>query len=140
MAIFIPPLSHKTLDKRALLLLSHPPAIPPMRKVMIAPTLRFLLTFFFRGTSSLGSEARSQYTLVNTVVGTSLNPSNRDVTICPPDWKARRASGTNSMKVTVEPVSVITPSGCGTTLAETNAAATNMRRPWTMNDPERVPR
>jgi hypothetical protein len=129
MEIFIAPPNHKALDRRALLRLSHPPAIPPMRNVMTAPTLRFLLTFFFKGASSFGSEARSQYTLVNTVVGTSLNPSNRDVTICPPDWKAKRASGTNSMNETVEPVSVTTPSGCGTTPPETNAAATNMRRP-----------
>jgi hypothetical protein len=85
MAIFIAPPSHRALDMCALLLLSHPPAIPPMRKLMIAPILRFLLTFFFRGASNFGSDARSQYTLVNTVVGTSLNPSNRDVTICPPD-------------------------------------------------------
>jgi hypothetical protein len=98
MAIFMAPPSHKALDMRALLLLNHPPAIPPIRKVMTAPTLRFLFTFFFNGASSFGSEAISQYTLVNTVVGTSLNPSNRDVTICPPDWKAKRASGTNSMK------------------------------------------
>jgi hypothetical protein len=96
---------------------------------MAAPILRFRLTFFFRGASSFGSDARSQYTLVNTVVGISLNPSNREVTICPPDWKAKRANGTNSMKKTVEPVSVTTPSGCGTTPAETNAAATYMRRP-----------
>lgn len=127
MAIFIAPPTHKALDIPALLLLSHPPAISPMRKVTTAPTLRFLLMLFFKGANNFGSEARSQYTLVKTVVGTSLNPSNLDVTICPPDWKAKKAKGNSSIKETS--VSIITPLGCGTTWPSTKAAATNMNSP-----------
>ena len=89
---------HRATDMPAVLLLIHPPTIPPSSIIIIAATLRFLLTLsFFK---NFGSLARSQYTLVSTVVGTSLKPSNLEVTICPPDWNARKPRGSNSRKFT----------------------------------------
>ena len=128
---------HKLTDSPAELLLIHPPAIPPIKIISTAPSLRFLLTL--SAFKIFGSLAKSQYTLVNTVVGTSLKPRSLDVTICPPDWNARKPSGINSMKL-ISPFCVTTPWGSGTTCACTRAAATIMHIDWRRKDTPRVPR
>ena len=128
---------HRLIDSPAELLLIHPPAIPPIKIINTAPTLRFLFTL--SAFNIFGSLAKSQYTLVKTVVGTSLNPSSLDVTICPPDWKARKPSGSNSMKFTV-PLCVTTPCGSGATCACTRAAAMTIQIDWRRKDTPRVPR
>src|ERR1700733_13416705 len=78
--------------------------------------------------------------LVNTVVGTSLNPSSLDVTTCPPDWKARKAIGINSRKSMFAVEGRTKPWGSGITCVCMRAAATITKQAWMRKDTLRVPR
>lgn len=76
---FTAPAIHNAVDIPTFSLLVQPPMIPPSSKVTTEAMRRFLLTFSLA--SKCGSETRSQYREVKTVVGTSLSPRSRDVTI-----------------------------------------------------------
>jgi len=89
---FNPVATQRHPAKPAELLAIHPPLIPPNVMPTIAPTLLhvFLLGSFFLPVLPSARDlstpmTRSQYTLVNTVVGTSPIPHSLLVTICPPD-------------------------------------------------------
>lgn len=73
------PANHNAVDIPTFPLLVQPPIIPPKSKVATEAMRRFLFTFSLA--SKCGSETRSQYKLVRTVVGTSFNPSSLLVTI-----------------------------------------------------------
>jgi hypothetical protein len=122
----------------ALLLLIQPPAIPPISIASTAAALLFLFTLFL--SNIFGSLAKSQYTLVKTVVGTSLKPNNRLVTICPPLWKAKNPNGNNSRKLTSKVFSVTRPCGSGTTWDCTREAAMMMQMDWSRKEVASVPR
>lgn len=77
----IPPLIHNATDIPTVLLANHPPQIAPIRKVVMAPNLRFLFTFSLTPVKSFWSVMKSQYTLVSTVVGISPKPKRREAAI-----------------------------------------------------------
>jgi len=137
--ILIEPASHNTVDIPTELRLSQPPTRPPVKIITTLAALRFLFTFLDNGAQSFGSEARSQYTLVRTVVGISLKPRSLLVTIWPPLWNASNDSAIISMKWVSDPCSVRIPLGSGTTRPWTKAAATKMQRLCIRNESERVP-
>jgi hypothetical protein len=112
--------------------------IPPISSVTADATRRFLFTLSLA--SICGSLIRSQNKLVNTVVGTSLIPNVRLVTICPPLWNARNPMGRSSMNPTFEWSSSWYPAGEGTTCRCTSAAATKIRIAWKRKEPASVKR
>lgn len=91
------PAIHSAAAMPALDLCSQAPRIPPATNNTTADTLLFRFTFSPNGASTRGSDSRSQYSEVSTLVGTSLKPRTRLVTIWPPNWKASRARGARVM-------------------------------------------
>lgn len=138
MATLTAPANHSAADIPTLLLLNHPPIIPPRSSVTADATRRFLFTLF--RANICGSLIRSQNKLVNTVVGTSLIPRVRLVTICPPLWNARKPIGSNSMNPTFPGSSSEYPVGDGTTCRCTSAAATKIRIACTRKEAASVKR
>lgn len=92
--------------------------IPPTRIIATAASLlfRFGLCQF----SKLVSPPKSLYTLVNTVVGTSLKPKDFAVTIWAPDWAARKGM---AMKT-----SLLSAVDSGTASVWTRVAAMTMQK------------
>ncbi|KAH9828906.1 hypothetical protein Tdes44962_MAKER02335 [Teratosphaeria destructans] len=131
---FTPPLNHNTAGNPPSLLNNHPLMIAPANNSTTDAARRFLRTLFVA--NSLKSPMRSQYVDVRTLTGSSLNPSNRDVAICIPDWKAN-----GGMRQTMRMLSM-TDAGSRTfgavprgfwgmmSVGWAMPAATMMRRPW----------
>ena len=109
-----------------LVLLNHPPIIPPSNIATTLNTRLFLCQFSLNPANNLGSFPKSQKQLVNTVVGISLNPNCLAVTLCMPAWKLSIGSGTSVIQGSFSAPSP--PNSMpGTTALCTNAAAVRRR-------------
>lgn len=97
MANLIAPPIHSAAGMPAFDFCNQAPMIPPATMRRTATTRLFRFTFLPMGAIIIGSENKSQYSDVNTFVGTSLNPNTRLVTIWPPNWNASSATGRRVM-------------------------------------------
>lgn len=69
-----------------------------------------------------------------------MKPSILDVTICPPDWNARKPNGISSLKLISRFCTARRPIGSGITCDWTKAAAMMMQMLCRKKDIPRVPR